>query len=74
MWIHDHGVHETAVNAYDGLAAQYQVIDCNNDFENSVDPKFDMAVIIGDKVFDADNQVLIDVADKHKDNLYGEIC
>ena len=24
LWYHDHGVHETASNAYMGLAAQYQ--------------------------------------------------
>eukprot|EP01121_Diplochlamys_sp_Union-15-3_P001467 TRINITY_DN1126_c0_g1_i1.p1 TRINITY_DN1126_c0_g1~~TRINITY_DN1126_c0_g1_i1.p1 ORF type:complete len:598 (+),score=93.81 TRINITY_DN1126_c0_g1_i1:66-1859(+) len=76
LWYHDHAVHHTAFQAYKGLAGQYWVLDCStcaDSFSNKLPhPNYDFELIISDKVFDSNDQLLYDSDGAHKDNLYGD--
>ncbi len=41
--------------------------------EPLVNPKFDLELLLADKVLDANNQLLFDITGAHKDNLLGDI-
>src|SRR5215218_156540 len=62
LWYHDHEVHDTAENAYMGLAAQYHLHDSVED--GLPIPKsygrYDFPLIIQDKIFDTNGQFVFD--------------
>ena len=71
LWYHDHGLHHTAENVYMGLAGQYHLVD---PLEASLPiPKgeFDVPLIVSDKMFTADGQLLFDNNDVK--GLYGDV-
>jgi FtsP/CotA-like multicopper oxidase with cupredoxin domain len=70
LWYHDHGVHQTAENAYMGLAAQYHLHD---DFERSVLPQgeFDVPLTVKDAIFGTDGQLIFD--DSSTSSLMGDV-
>ena len=73
-WYHDHGVHRTAYNAYCGLAAMYIVEDPN---EIPGLPKTygvnDFPVMLGDKIFDANGQLVFDETMVTNEGLHGDV-
>jgi spore coat protein A len=70
LWYHDHGVHHTAQNVYAGLFSQYQLLD---PAEQSLLPQgeFDVPLMIGDVMFNADGQVRYD--DSSTSGLWGDV-
>jgi spore coat protein A, manganese oxidase len=71
LWYHDHGVHHTAENVSMGLAGMYHIID---DLEDSLPiPKgeFDVPLIIGDMMFNADGSILINRVEDS--GVYGDV-
>jgi spore coat protein A, manganese oxidase len=71
IWYHDHLVHQTAKNVYAGLAALYVVYD---DFEldlNLPSGKYDVPLIIHDKIFNSRGQAVYD--DDGEDSLFGDV-
>jgi FtsP/CotA-like multicopper oxidase with cupredoxin domain len=76
-WYHDHALHITADNAYFGMAGAYVISSKKKDggcgepwnLEN-VEEKI---MILNDKVLDNKCQLMIDVFNNHKNNLYGDI-
>ena len=69
LWYHDHAAHETAYNAYGGLAAQYHLHD---DFERGQLPQgeFDVPLTLSDAMFAADGRLAVD--DRHS-GLWGDV-
>jgi spore coat protein A len=70
LWYHDHGVHQTAENAYMGLAAQYHLHDA---FERSTLPQgeFDVPLTVKDAIFGTDGQLIFD--DSSTSSLMGDV-
>jgi spore coat protein A len=70
LWYHDHAVHNTAKNAYSGLAGQYHLHD---DVERSLLPqgKFDVPLTVTDAMFSADGKLSYD--DKTQSGLWGDV-
>ena len=71
LWYHDHGVHHTAENVVMGLAGMYQLVD---DLELSLPlprGKFDVPLIVGDRMFSSDGSLLIDRNDDS--GIYGDV-
>jgi FtsP/CotA-like multicopper oxidase with cupredoxin domain len=71
LWYHDHGVHHTAENVYQGLAAQYHVVDeelekalgiPRYDRQKAVEgkPQYEFPLILSDVLFKSDGQLLFD--------------
>jgi FtsP/CotA-like multicopper oxidase with cupredoxin domain len=70
LWYHDHAVHNTAKNAYTGLAAQYHLHDS---LERAQLPQgeFDVPVTITDAMFSANGQFSYN--DKGVKSLWGDV-
>jgi spore coat protein A len=74
LWYHDHGVHETASNAYMGLAAQYVLHD---PWERSLDipvgpnNPYDVGLTIRDAIFGTDGQLIYD--DNSQSSVQGDV-
>jgi spore coat protein A len=72
LWYHDHGAHQTAQNAYMGLAAQYHLFDPD---ERSLPlPKggrYDVPLIIRDAIFGTDGSLIYD--DNDESSLMGDV-
>jgi spore coat protein A, manganese oxidase len=70
LWYHDHGVHHTAQNVYAGLFSQYQMHD---PAERELLPQgeFDVPLMIGDIMFNANGQVAYD--DNSTSGLWGDV-
>jgi FtsP/CotA-like multicopper oxidase with cupredoxin domain len=70
MWYHDHGVHQTATNAYAGLYAQYHLHDAA---ETDLLPQgeFDVPLTVVDAMFAADGSLAYD--DNSQSGLYGDV-
>ena len=71
LWYHDHGVHHTTENVQQGLAAQYHLI---GGLERSLPiphGEFDVPLIIGDKMFNADGSLLFNTNDDS--GLFGDV-
>jgi spore coat protein A, manganese oxidase len=82
LWYHDHGVHHTAENVYQGLAAQYHLVD--EELEKSLGiprwdrqkaaegkPQYEFPLILSDVMFSADGQLMFD--DDGESGLYGDV-
>jgi FtsP/CotA-like multicopper oxidase with cupredoxin domain len=70
IWYHDHAVHNTALNAYSGLAAQYHIHDAT---ERRLLPqgRFDVPLTVTDALFDANGQLMYD--DESESGMYGDV-
>ena len=70
IWYHDHAVHNTARNAYSGLAAQYHIHDAS---ERRMLPQgeFDVPLTVTDALFTANGQLMYD--DESESGLYGDV-
>lgn len=71
IWYHDHGVHDTARNAYMGCAAMYITHD---KLEQSLPiPKgeYDVPLVLRDAMFASNGDMIFD--DQGESNLYGDV-
>ncbi|WP_104197406.1 multicopper oxidase family protein [Cryobacterium sp. M15] len=70
LWYHDHGVHNTAQNAYSGLAGQYHLHD---PLERALLPQgpFDVPLTITDAMFAVDGSLGYD--DNDHSGLWGDV-
>jgi len=74
LWYHDHGVHETASNAYMGLAAQYVLHD---PWERGLgipvgpDNPYDVGLTVRDAIFGTDGQLIYD--DNSQSSVQGDV-
>jgi FtsP/CotA-like multicopper oxidase with cupredoxin domain len=79
LWYHDHGVHQTAPNAFMGLAAQYHLHDDGErvsglPLEGPSDQygnPYDVPMIVRDAMFDTDGQLLYD--DHDHSGFFGDV-
>jgi spore coat protein A, manganese oxidase len=82
LWYHDHGVHHTAENVYQGLAAQYHLVDRELEqalqipqYNPALPPvapgQYEAPLILGDVMFTADGQLLFD--DSSQSGVYGDV-
>jgi spore coat protein A len=82
LWYHDHGVHETAANAYMGLAAQYHLHDDNEKSHSAYipvgkakvddgEPIYDVALTIRDAIFGSNGQLIYN--DNSESSLMGDV-
>ncbi len=71
LWYHDHGVHHTAENVYQGLFAQYHLSDAREDALKLPTGEFDVPLMIGDAMFNQDGSLLFSL-DDHK-GLWGDV-
>ena len=75
-WYHDHALHVTADNAYEGMAGMYIVSSkakhggCGEPY--NLEDMEEKIMILGDKVLDNQCQFLHDT-NAHQNNLYGDI-
>jgi len=73
LWYHDHAVHVTSFNAYNGLASQYWVDDCCSEMEDTLPTgPYRLPFIIRDATFDPLDQLLYDPTGVHRDSFYGD--
>ena len=75
LWYHDHGVHDTALNAYMGCAAFYLTHD---ELEKSLPiPKgeYDVPVVLRDAIFGTDGSLVFDDGESRggHDSLFGDV-
>ncbi|MGB3633568.1 MAG: multicopper oxidase domain-containing protein, partial [Rubrobacteraceae bacterium] len=71
LWYHDHGVHDTALNAYMGCAAFYI---SHDELEQSLPipkGKYDVPLVLRDATFATDGSLIFD--DQGESNLYGNV-
>ncbi len=71
LWYHDHGVHDTALNAYMGCAAFYI---SHDELERSLPipkGKYDVPLVLRDATFATDGSLIFD--DQGESNLYGDV-
>jgi spore coat protein A len=71
LWYHDHGVHHTAENVYMGLAAQYHLTDSIELSLPLPRGRYDVPLIISDKMFAADGSLLWN--DLGHSGVYGDV-
>jgi FtsP/CotA-like multicopper oxidase with cupredoxin domain len=70
LWYHDHGVHNTAQNAYSGLAAQYHLHDAA-ELDLLPQGRYDVPLTIGDAMFAADGSLAY--SDRNHSGLWGDV-
>ena len=70
LWYHDHGVHNTAQNAYSGLAAQYHLHDAA-ELDLLPQGRYDVPLTIGDAMFAADGSLAYQ--DRDHSGLWGDV-
>ncbi len=71
MWYHDHGLHHTAENVYQGLAAMYIVEDPQEAALGLPTGEFDVPMILSDAMFNADGSLLFSLEDQS--GMYGDV-
>ena len=71
LWYHDHGVHHTAENVYQGLAGQYHLSDPKEQALGLPTGEFDVPLTIGDAMFDTAGQLLFSLDDSH--GMFGDV-
>ena len=70
LWYHDHGVHNTAENAYSGLVAQYHLHDAA-ELDLLPQGRYDVPLTIGDALFAADGSLAYQ--DRDHSGLWGDV-
>ncbi|MGH2819169.1 MAG: multicopper oxidase family protein, partial [Actinomycetota bacterium] len=71
LWYHDHGVHHTAHNAYNGLAGFYITHDANELGLGIPQGRYDVPLMIKDAMFASDGSLLFD--DHSHSSLMGDV-
>lgn len=71
MWYHDHGVHHTAQNVYQGLAGFYLEHDPAEDVLGLPSGEFDVPMMISDAMFQSDGQLLFSLEDES--GIWGDV-
>ncbi|MBW4519773.1 MAG: multicopper oxidase domain-containing protein [Scytolyngbya sp. HA4215-MV1] len=72
LWYHDHAVHQTARNVYSGLSAGMYVVYDDHELDlNLPSGDYDVPLILHDKVFDRQGQVVFD--DQGEFSVYGDV-
>jgi len=71
LWYHDHGVHQTASNAYLGLAGMYRLLDPAEQALPIPHGRYDVPLIVRDAMFDDTGQLIFD--DSANDGLMGDV-
>jgi spore coat protein A, manganese oxidase len=71
LWYHDHGVHQTATNAYMGLAAQYHLLDPRERSLPIPHGRYDVPLTLRDAIFAGDGALLYD--DNSLSMLHGDV-
>ena len=71
LWYHDHGVHHTANNAYNGLAGMYILHDSHEQSLGIPQGSYDVPVIVKDAMFAEDGGLIYD--DNSESGIYGDV-
>ena len=71
LWYHDHGVHHTAQNAYNGLAGMYILHDAAEQSLGIPQGDYDVPVIFKDAMFATDGSLIYD--DNSESGIYGDV-
>ena len=71
LWYHDHGVHHTSQNAYNGLAAMYILHDEREQSLGIPQGRYDVPLIIKDAMFGQDGGLVYD--DNSESGIYGDV-
>jgi spore coat protein A, manganese oxidase len=71
LWYHDHGVHHTSQNAYNGLAAMYILHDPREQQLGIPQGRYDVPVVIRDAMFATDGSLIYD--DNSESGVYGDV-
>jgi FtsP/CotA-like multicopper oxidase with cupredoxin domain len=78
LWYHDHGVHHTSQNAYNGLAGMYILHDqaeaglgIPTGAPGSASASYDVPVIVKDAMFATDGSLIYD--DNSESGIYGDV-
>jgi spore coat protein A len=78
LWYHDHGVHHTSQNAYNGLAGMYILHDraeaglgIPTGAPGSASAPYDVPVIVKDAMFATDGSLIYD--DNSESGIYGDV-
>lgn len=58
LWYHDHAIHETGFNVYQGLAGMFLVSDANERALPLPKGRFDVPLVIQDRLFDKNAQLV----------------
>ena len=71
LWYHDHGLHHTAENVYQGLAAMYLLHDPLEDALGLPAGEFDVPLLLSDAMFNTDGSLLFSLEDES--GMYGDV-
>ena len=71
LWYHDHGLHHTAENVYQGLAAMYILHDPQEDALGLPTGDFDVPLLLSDAMFNTDGSLLFSLEDES--GMYGDV-
>jgi FtsP/CotA-like multicopper oxidase with cupredoxin domain len=71
LWYHDHGVHHTSQNAYNGLAGMYVLHDPKEQQLGIPQGPYDVPLVIRDAMFATDGSLVYD--DNSESGVYGDV-
>ncbi len=71
LWYHDHGVHHTSQNAYNGLAGMYILHDPVEQSLGVPQGRYDVPLIVRDAMFATDGSLIYD--DNSESGVYGDV-
>ena len=71
LWYHDHGVHHTSQNAYNGLAGMYILHDKHEQALGIPQGRYDVPLIVRDAMFATDGSLIYD--DDDESGTYGDV-
>jgi FtsP/CotA-like multicopper oxidase with cupredoxin domain len=71
LWYHDHGVHHTSQNAYNGLAGMYILHDPEEQTLGIPQGQYDIPLVIRDAMFATDGSLIYD--DNSESGVYGDV-
>jgi spore coat protein A, manganese oxidase len=71
LWYHDHGLHHTAENVYQGLAAQYILMDPREQSLPIPHGEFDVPLVISDAMFKSNGELLFPL--DNESGMYGDV-
>ncbi|MDX6302333.1 MAG: hypothetical protein QOF53_3547 [Nocardioidaceae bacterium] len=71
LWYHDHGVHHTSQNAYNGLAGMYVLHDSKEQQLGIPQGPYDVPLVIRDAMFATDGSLVYD--DNSESGVYGDV-
>jgi spore coat protein A, manganese oxidase len=71
LWYHDHGVHHTAQNVYQGLFALYLLSDPSEQALGLPSGEFDVPLMLGDMMFDTAGNPLFTLEDES--GMWGDV-